>query len=190
MKIWKCLVVMLLGLFLLAPNVFAAPIPLGYEDSGNGFIGDLPNVAILSGAITITVASDGEAYFDPYGYGNDTTDGIQFPAGLAVQCTSQVWVQTVPNTWVLPAVNENEPSYETAGVFNLGVPFAAGLGTYLIFEDPNYQTISDTIIVSNNGPGGVGQIVFQSDPVPLPGAVWLLGSGLLGLAGLRRRFGR
>lgn len=26
--------------------------------------------------------------------------------------------------------------------------------------------------------------------VPLPGAVWLLGSGLVGLAGLRRRFGR
>jgi hypothetical protein len=28
------------------------------------------------------------------------------------------------------------------------------------------------------------------DPIPLPGAVWFLGSGLLGLAGLRRRFTR
>jgi hypothetical protein len=27
-----------------------------------------------------------------------------------------------------------------------------------------------------------------SAPVPIPGAVWLLGSGLIGLAGLRRRF--
>jgi len=25
-------------------------------------------------------------------------------------------------------------------------------------------------------------------PVPIPAAVWLLGSGLLGLAGIRRRF--
>jgi hypothetical protein len=27
-----------------------------------------------------------------------------------------------------------------------------------------------------------------SSPVPIPGAVWLLGSGLIGLAGIRRRF--
>jgi fibro-slime domain-containing protein len=33
-------------------------------------------------------------------------------------------------------------------------------------------------------------ILFEAIPVPIPGAVWLLGSGLLGLAGLRRRFGR
>jgi hypothetical protein len=36
---------------------------------------------------------------------------------------------------------------------------------------------------TNNGRFGPN---FQFNPVPLPGAVWLLGSGLLGLAGLRR----
>jgi hypothetical protein len=30
--------------------------------------------------------------------------------------------------------------------------------------------------------------VSSPEPVPIPGAVWLLGSGLLGLVGLRRRF--
>jgi hypothetical protein len=34
----------------------------------------------------------------------------------------------------------------------------------------------------------LGIRIYDNTPVPLPGAVWLLGSGLLGLAGLRRKF--
>lgn len=30
--------------------------------------------------------------------------------------------------------------------------------------------------------------IIDANPVPIPGAAWLLGSGLLGLAGLRKRF--
>jgi hypothetical protein len=33
----------------------------------------------------------------------------------------------------------------------------------------------------------VDNIKFEGSPVPVPGAVWLLGSGLVGLVGLRRR---
>ena len=45
--------------------------------------------------------------------------------------------------------------------------------------------------------GGVGSFLFASatpagtdhvSPVPIPGAVWLLGAGLIGLVGVRRRF--
>ena len=32
--------------------------------------------------------------------------------------------------------------------------------------------------------------VDQASPVPIPGAVWLLGSGLLAMGGLRRKFGK
>ncbi len=32
-----------------------------------------------------------------------------------------------------------------------------------------------------------GTIDLQADPVPVPAAIWLLGSGLMGLIGLRRR---
>jgi hypothetical protein len=32
--------------------------------------------------------------------------------------------------------------------------------------------------------------IFKSDPVPIPGAAWLLVSGFLGIIGLRKRFGK
>lgn len=35
-----------------------------------------------------------------------------------------------------------------------------------------------------------GQLQVNIAPVPVPAAVWLLGSGLIGLVGLRRKFGR
>lgn len=43
------------------------------------------------------------------------------------------------------------------------------------------------------GPEGAGgtldlTVTYTHTPVPIPGAVWLLGSGLVGIAGLRRKF--
>jgi hypothetical protein len=32
-----------------------------------------------------------------------------------------------------------------------------------------------------------GNLTITNSPVPVPGALWLLGSGLLGLVGLRRK---
>ena len=39
-----------------------------------------------------------------------------------------------------------------------------------------------------NDPGWLYMDDISVNPVPIPGAVWLLGSGLVGLAGLRRKF--
>jgi hypothetical protein len=41
-----------------------------------------------------------------------------------------------------------------------------------------------------DGYPSVDNMVINEALVPIPGAVWLLGSGLLGLAGLRRKFSR
>jgi len=42
--------------------------------------------------------------------------------------------------------------------------------------------------VQNTPSGGSGSGWVGGSPVPIPGAVWLLGSGLIGLVGIRRKF--
>jgi hypothetical protein len=47
-----------------------------------------------------------------------------------------------------------------------------------------------SIMVNAGGAGGpaVNLTNINASPVPIPAAAWLLGSGLIGLVGLRRRF--
>jgi len=57
------------------------------------------------------------------------------------------------------------------------------------FTALDYSTTLQFASIGNNAWGPALDNVRLS-PVPLPAAVWLLGSGLIGLVGLRRRFGR
>jgi len=71
--------------------------------------------------------------------------------------------------------------YSSLGPFTLGSGFIAGINTL-------------DFVVNNIGgeitnPTGL-RVEFQSataDQVPVPAAIWLLGSGLLGLIGIARR---
>jgi hypothetical protein len=113
MKIWKGLGITLLSLFFFTPPAFAGTVTVGPDPS--------------------------------------TTDWVQLGNSA---------------TWVLPASlygGENNTTYEQPGIFNFSVPLTSGTGTYGIY-DPDGTTLSDTVVVSNNGPGGVGQVVFTSDP--------------------------
>jgi hypothetical protein len=62
--------------------------------------------------------------------------------------------------------NQTGPSYPNGVSFSLGTAALTGSGA--------------TLALSFTGNGA-------PPPVPLPAAVWLLGSGLLGLAGVARR---
>ncbi|MCP3873157.1 MAG: VPLPA-CTERM sorting domain-containing protein [Desulfobacteraceae bacterium] len=57
----------------------------------------------------------------------------------------------------------------------------------LFMPDPLDAYVYSTDAGTTYTPGSSFALRIQGDPVPIPGAVWLLGSGLIGLAGLRRK---
>ena len=57
----------------------------------------------------------------------------------------------------------------------------------------NYGLYGNDVKGANNVPYANyaftdGSLTVVNNPVPIPGAIWLFGSGLMGLAGLRRKF--
>jgi len=151
---------------------------------------------------TIAVASDGESSFDPFGFGNDTSDGIQLPTGWVPVTASGafgpgLW-QQIPgtNTWVLPATitgcgSENEPTCEPVGEwFDPGFHWGEGNASLQIF-DADGVTLSDIVTIANTADGAT--LTFASDPIGVPEpATWammLLGLGAMGAMLRARRSG-
>ena len=163
------------------------------EDPVGGLVAQIP----IQGFRAIAFGSDGEAAWDPFGAGYDTSDGISFDPNWGGTFTPP-WTLINsaaygPGTFVMPAViqncgQENEPICEPIGKWTITIPanfmFPAGaLGDYLMFEDQNL-TWSDTVTLANIN--GQGVVYFESDSTPEPTSLLLLGSGAALL--IRRRF--
>jgi hypothetical protein len=158
-----------------------------FNETDTGFVGAIP-----TSAPAITIASDGEAAFDPFGAGFDTSDGIQLNSNWQWAGTPNAWRQLAGTfTWVLPASTscggENEPRCENVGSW---------LFPRTSWQDITPQAVvllepdgrwSDTISMSNTAAGAM--ITFVSDPGAVPEsstwAMMLIGFGGLGFAGYR-----
>lgn len=139
-----------------------------------------------------------QGYFDNIGYAYAYTTGEfyvimvripptdQLPAGSVIPFAIET--ETWGDLWEscdwdfrMLGVSVNQDNYEQV-IFNLEV------GKYYAFdfEIPNYgmetQKIVDGYLESGFG--------LHFSRVPIPGAIWLLGSGLVGLIGLKRKYFR
>ena len=165
----------------------ARAVVIGTEDPNAGFVGDL-----FPGFPGYTVASDGEAAFDPFTVGFDVSDGIRLNNGFGwFQAGDSVWTQTDAVTWVIPAANpgpncgpENGNTCEMVGHFISPTPWNPNfVGTWEILQADG--SISDVITTFNTGHGA--EIIFQSIPEPSEWALMAMGLAVIGLTMKRRQ---
>ena len=113
----------------------------------------------------------------------------QYGSAMALTNSSDEILLLTPGAQLLSALR-----------FSDGDFFGAGVAHELIQGDRNlsealgptlggdYQAASATLAEGNLGsPGRAGNTRFSAPVVPVPAALWLFGSGLAALAGLRRR---
>ena len=109
----------------------------------------------------------------------------QTPAGTIMSFAIQTETSGTPWghlewTFTLNGITVNQSNYDQV-IFDLVV----GDVYYCTFKMPEglqTQRLVDGSLVSDF------DFYFSQVPVPIPGAIWLLGSGLVGLIGLRRKY--
>ena len=87
--------------------------------------------------------------------------------------------------------NDNQLFAGSPQLTSLGFAFyVAGLATSVnVYYDTLGQFICAGCYGNYTEPGGADVVInnFSATPVPIPAAIWLLGSGLIGLVGIGRR---
>ena len=139
---------------------------------GDSFTGsiDVNDAAIGNGVIT---AADINGFVFTAGGGCWSTDITTCPAGTTAQSNSPVNAANVSVDGI---------GAPTGGTIESGIPLGQGALPMTIDFDNGTFFIDGSVAASTLGAD------FQvTSPVPIPAAVWLFGSALLGLVGVRRK---
>ncbi len=144
---------------------------------------------------------------DPFALEVHLDSGSQFLAAYGFDFTydsSLVAVDTVTPglDGFVAAVNANNPGLLIVSGFHvigtdpgadlhlLSISFLALSGVGVSTIDLDVNSLVDNIYNDVGIPTGYGATISVGQPVPVPTTMLLLGSGLLGLAGFRRRFSK
>lgn len=202
----RILVLTCLFLFAFGSSAFAAPTyatsVLGYSPA----TGVSPNRADASNALDAPdpIISSSGINFVSLGMADTDGDGYGGSIVLGFGTNFKGWA-TIYETTYEPREGYNEYAdvfgwnvatkvWDFLGsVTNQSEDSSAYDGYTFNFADPaaiySQMMIRDTTL-ANSGANGDGFDVnaVQVNATPIPGAVWLLGTGLIGLVGIRRRF--
>ncbi|MGE4293906.1 MAG: choice-of-anchor A family protein [Desulfovibrio sp.] len=147
-----------------------------------------------TGATTEVFSLDGQQLLDA---NNLAIAGIADGATVIINVSGESSGFTNMGLQALANMNENVlfNFYEATDLTISGVAVEGSILAPLAHVDAQNGVIYGTTIASSwSGPVQQDHVPFQGDlpttATPIPGAVWLLGSGLLGLVGLRRRRNR
>ncbi len=156
----------------------------------------------VNGSLTVTVQT-------PNQYTLTTWDKNDFGGHDRYYFSLLGYFMSAQDAWAGQVVNRDRVDYGTPETFS--APTLSAFNNFTFFGsalnpfkgtrslDFHFSANSyDTVSLLGDNPrssmtttyDGSVKVVYDYSPVPIPGAVWLLGSGVLGLAALRRKLGR
>ncbi len=116
---------------------------------------------------------------------NDPTDPDFFETIQIFSGDNNPLTDVISNAWD----DESNSFYSVVSAGNLVTITFPDLTAHL-GGDPTYAKLTFTSDYGSHSGWNTPEYLYttlETTPVPIPGAVWLLGSGLLGLAGIRRK---
>ncbi|MCB2182629.1 MAG: spondin domain-containing protein [Desulfobulbaceae bacterium] len=181
----------IIGLAAAAPStdvfdyIVASGAPLGPGASASVMISADPAYSLLSYMSMLAISNDGFI-------GGTTGDGAisLFNGGLPSYGTYTIMPLDVwdAGTEVNDELAANVPALGGMGSIDEGgvVSRIFNFGSFTIYGHPGIMGIADIPVENNWRSGAVAEINIEA--VPIPGAVWLLGSGLFSLICARRKW--
>ncbi len=144
----------------------------GYRWDGTAYELDMLLAFDEAGILTVTQGSFGEGWLDNIGYYGDEDGESHF--------------HVESGSWNLASTSDPDAVWGTYGDSEWDMN--TGLMNTELLVDGQFEGINAIIFYGSLPDYADDQLTIPfAEPVPVPAAVWLLGSGLLGLVGMRRK---
>lgn len=173
---------------IISASSFTGSTIIDFESAPYGLI----NATYSGLGVTFINLSGGYNYNTGNGYSYTATnfaDVPGFPDGVAM------FAAPVQRAGFDITTNDGDHTtvyaYSGAGLVGSEFFITEGYGSTGSFAGIEFLSGFDRLIIhaahNNNGAFAIDNFRFEGNPVPVPAAAWLLGSGLLGLMGVARR---
>ena len=154
------------------PDTVSESHAFGYRWDGTAYESDMLNAFNEAGILEVTT-----------GYGGDFVQNIKYNDVEDGEYHQHI----EEGSWNLASTSDPYAYWGGWGDPNTGWDFNTGGITQELLADGQYEGINAIMWFGSLPDYADDQLDIPFATVPIPGAVWLLGSGLMGLLGIRRK---